>query len=309
MAGRGRPCRCESGKKAKYCCLKPESSLFNKPTVIKRRNQTYSHPKCYLRGLGDCSEKISGEHHMSESILNLMNNGRPTRVRGYPFASGPIYLSPAAQVSKVLCTFHNSDLSPLDEVGRAVYQAINDAWHRQGPQKIRVSGHDLERFFLQRLCAQHFGGVTALNGEHPHHTLDTGMVENMLIHNRWPAKAGPYIARPHVIPDFEAQYPGYEFAPIFGQSATGEDIVVGCRYVFNGLFFFLLLDPHYAPPHPLLADKLLCFRPSLIAAVEGYVGSRVEIQLDWMPGSKHGGDIVFPSVFLEELVSRPGAPV
>ena len=34
----------------------------------------YSNPKCYARILGNCSEKLTGEHFISRSVLKILGN-------------------------------------------------------------------------------------------------------------------------------------------------------------------------------------------------------------------------------------------
>ena len=63
-------CPCNSGKKAKFCCL--EANKWNKkPTILKIKNldSKYSNDKCYAKKIENCSSKISREHVISKNIL------------------------------------------------------------------------------------------------------------------------------------------------------------------------------------------------------------------------------------------------
>ena len=67
------PCPCGSGLSIAECeHLDPWDNRFRKPVPSLRPpspNTGYSHSRCYLRATMDCSEKISGEHPMSRSLL------------------------------------------------------------------------------------------------------------------------------------------------------------------------------------------------------------------------------------------------
>src|SRR5205823_951296 len=94
--------------------------------------QGLQHPECYARALSGCGREMSGEHYVSKSILELVENragqtSKSVRVTGLSFqqpgASQQFGIS--SLVGNILCKTHNSRLSPLDEAGRAMFTAMD----------------------------------------------------------------------------------------------------------------------------------------------------------------------------------------
>lgn len=109
----------------------------------------YSNPKCYARGLNDCSQRISREHYLSRRVLELWSdNGivvtNATDLRDEKFSS-PI--STGALASKILCERHNHALSALDQVGGDFGRFIRNKPVQ--PKYSVINGFDLERWMLK----------------------------------------------------------------------------------------------------------------------------------------------------------------
>ena len=106
--------------------------------------------------LSDCSLKLSREHFVSESLLELLNRDNDLRVSGFRWqeAGQEKVLSPNALASRVLCDRHNTALSPVDEIAVNLFTAFNEEGAtRSGRQLLHLfSGHDLERWLLKILC-------------------------------------------------------------------------------------------------------------------------------------------------------------
>ena len=109
------PCPCGSEKQLKECCLvggrlhkAPPNILPSGPLTGLRRDG------CYLAGTANCSDKLSGEHYISKTVLESI--GSTIRMEGVtwlpPGTSKVIGLN--ALTAKILCQRHNSALSPLD---------------------------------------------------------------------------------------------------------------------------------------------------------------------------------------------------
>ena len=156
------PCPCGlTNKMAKHCHLGGDNEF-----VVPERAQTrppgqrtgYAHPKCYARQLSDCSNEISGEHFMSEGVLQLLAGSTPgVEVRGASFQRGnphPLLTRPASLKAKVLCTRHNSALSPLDDLAKILFRFLLDVEELapQTPRALLVRGPDIERWMLKALC-------------------------------------------------------------------------------------------------------------------------------------------------------------
>jgi len=106
---------------------------------------------CYAHHLGNCHGGITGEHYLSESILEILNETRQLTVRGYPFLQGAEEcLPPAALKAKVLCAHHNSALSPLDDVAVRLFRWMHSiergTWTRD---RLVIDGPRLELWMLK----------------------------------------------------------------------------------------------------------------------------------------------------------------
>jgi hypothetical protein len=121
---------------------------------------------CWAAWLGDCSDKISGEH--------LITNGAfltdTVKVKGLPWCVDEFKtVGLASLVKNVLCTNHNSRLSEADAGAVQLRKALCDVADlsesrmRMPSQdwplkKFTVSGFALERWCLKTLVTIAFGG-------------------------------------------------------------------------------------------------------------------------------------------------------
>ncbi|MDX1922481.1 MAG: hypothetical protein SFW65_05080 [Alphaproteobacteria bacterium] len=111
------PCICGSEKSIAACHLDTDGRLrkplpnINPPSP----NTGYAHNGCYLNRTKDCSEKISKEHYISRSIIDQL--GSVIRMSGASWLQAGETLDTTVDnlTAKVLCTRHNSALSPLDD--------------------------------------------------------------------------------------------------------------------------------------------------------------------------------------------------
>lgn len=80
---------------------------------------------CYARALGDCSAKRSAEHYISRAVLKEVSGDKPPIVQGLRrLLDGPWPLT--ALTSNILCSHHNSALSPLDTEGAKVVRYLRN---------------------------------------------------------------------------------------------------------------------------------------------------------------------------------------
>jgi len=116
-----------SGEVIATCCGR-SGRLFraHKSTKPAGPQTFYSHRKCYARATRDCSDKISGEHYFSHTILEEMS---PLDViKGFTWPTGKsAAISSKSPTANVLCTRHNSALSPLDDRAGQFYRELVDA--------------------------------------------------------------------------------------------------------------------------------------------------------------------------------------
>ena len=155
------PCPCSSGQNYKDCCLQPDGlPLWSLPSLGPPGASTgASHPKCYLNSTTNCSTKLSREHYISKNILLQFER---LKASGFPWQAPDEDLEyrPDALTSKVLCTRHNSSLSPLDTAAGHAFRQITDAM-------IYVTRNSLSRrpaFFLASGDALELWGIKTLLG-------------------------------------------------------------------------------------------------------------------------------------------------
>jgi len=152
-----RVCPCGSGKAPLGCCLK--STGFRKRPAKTRPavpRTGRSHAQCYAAALKDCSQGISREHFVSDSLLKHIAGADTLTVAGFPWISegGTRVLTPSSLASKMLCGRHNSALSELDAQAIRFFKAFDDLhlWGHLNEDVMLFNGHDLERWFLKILC-------------------------------------------------------------------------------------------------------------------------------------------------------------
>jgi hypothetical protein len=134
----------------------------------------FQNPKCYAKGVGDCCRKLSAEHWVSKSIIELIDEGRGRKskvvsvTRSKPQELGvPRILGIGNLTGKVLCVAHNEMLSPLDSAGKKMFEAMEDIHYGcKTPNKRekvgRIDGDQLERFLLKVICGTLFSGNLGL---------------------------------------------------------------------------------------------------------------------------------------------------
>lgn len=167
-------CPCESGKKLKECCLRPKGKV--RPSHIKIKTSGsktgYGHPSCYAKSLGDCSEKISGEHYITHGILKKFISNGNVRIKGVPWIEkGSSKSLPAKKLrSNILCKRHNEALSPLDSVSIRILDCLEKidkaSVSEDAEEKIYLfNGYDIERWMLKTVCGVLFSRNGSMTGK------------------------------------------------------------------------------------------------------------------------------------------------
>lgn len=152
------PCPCESGKKAKFCCLRSARTWAKHPAPIKTKGPKtdLSNNKCYLNSLHDCSADLNKEHYISRSLLAELEHNNTIKVAGFSWQEPQTFslVGINSMVSKILCSRHNTALSPLDEEMGRFYRTVKDFknisnFHEKGEQFSVFNGFDLEKWILK----------------------------------------------------------------------------------------------------------------------------------------------------------------
>jgi hypothetical protein len=185
---------------------------------------------------------------MSKSVLKAIGStvvaadGMPWLPNGERRAIGINNLT-----AKILCTRHNSALSPLDDAAGEFFkklQLIHGDMQRRSLSRKRsfvlVSGETLELWMLKLACGLFYSKNAAKDGARliDDHALNDALVQEALLWGLWRDGCGLYFKAPqgHRIPTTNA----VTMAPLI---ATSEKRVVGSGLIISGLEFELIFDP------------------------------------------------------------------
>jgi hypothetical protein len=246
---------------------------------------------CWGASLGGCSDKISREHLVSESLFT----SDTVRVQGFPWCKEAKEIGISGLTAKILCVKHNNDLSPIDSAGAhgfATFREIRRLANvrqklKPGPRTVkryRIDGLGLERWFLKTLIN------LCYDGEYPigRSSQIAGKSSEELVRiayslDSFKGRAGLY---------FMAQVgmkidstDTVSFSPLIQKD--GLRIESG-MFSFRGQGFVLALEPE-GPPQPLhgvmlngenLGIAQLNFHNTKIFIKEGKYLSQ-ELTIDW----------------------------
>jgi hypothetical protein len=195
----------------------------------------YAHPRCYARGLNDCSKKISREHYISRNVLELLGGSAETS--GFQWLNGNEVSLPAdALASKILCERHNSALSPLDAATghlfgtlRNIDAALADDAPPSTTETYVVNGPDIQRWLLKCLI-----GLTSSGSVQPPALREHDYCVRILFGEAtWKPGWGLYLSPGPI----SQAYNGLSVAILNGQDGT----TWGARFNIAGLRFVLSL--------------------------------------------------------------------
>ena len=113
---------------------------------------------CYAASLGGCDKKRSGEHYVSETLLRAI--GDQIRVQGLPWCLTPRELPVQALTANVLCSRHNSLLSPLDDEAGRFFETLYRLHSGELGDFCKFDGAKIEQWMLKVLCGIVAAGVT-----------------------------------------------------------------------------------------------------------------------------------------------------
>lgn len=207
---------------------------------------------CWAASLGGCSEKISREHVVSQSLFM----SEQVLVQGFPWCPQPKLIGLSGLTAKILCAKHNSDLSELDTAGAKAFAAMREMMRLSNVratlkprnwtvQRYKIDGPRLERWFLKTLInlsfeGEYFIGLDSTEVGRPSKTL----VEICYGVRQFREHAGLYSAA-QVGQDIESND-----TVRFGALLKYQKYVVGGFFSFRGNRYLLFLEEASRPQLP-----------------------------------------------------------
>lgn len=278
------PCPCGSSRVGSKCCLDENGLISGFPAAARPTPLGTGVPnsKCYASPLGGCSQKITGEHYLSRTILGrLTADGGQLNLSKFAWQSPEEskILSPDAVKANVLCKAHNEALSAYDAIGgRFVELLLRSGSIDAGGLAATglFNGEDLERWFLKTLCGvvAMEANVRRLRWHAPIAWLKSlfGLTESM------PSQMGLWLNL-SAFEMFSDNSPSISATPI--DNPNGAD-PLGLRFYFSGLEFVLVCS-QFVGRSRYLPDARL--RPSLLSIeTPGYSKVRLGIHRYSPPG-------------------------
>ena len=254
------------------------------------------HKECWAACLGDCSNKITGEHVVTKGTFTVDS----IRVKGLPWCAEDFQtIGLASFVKNILCRTHNSRLSEVDDAAIELRKALCDivdlseARSEMQPQPwplktFSVDGLKLERWCLKTLVTIAIDGDIPIgDGDSAPGTVPRELVEIAFGLKRFqPPRAGLYWMGD----------PGDRVAVAEGVVVTTfsnpAKRISGARFVFWGLGLLLMLTNHLTLGGFVFnsADGTQALKPNvtrrpqrLSMGVHGLPSH--ELKLVWPPGT------------------------
>lgn len=236
------PCLCGSGRKSKSCCLKDSKTGYWFPpeciTKTPDPKTGFSHKKCYARSLMDCCSKISREHYISESVLQVIGKKKDLLASGFPQQEPNVeeLMSTNSLASKILCQRHNSALSPLDADAKRLVATLRAFDRRFGvlpsPKGFGNSvslqsnefelfnGHNIERWMLKTLC----GFLASKNVRIKGKKIIEFQIKHSWLEILFGMQPSPNGCGLYVIPSTTYTYDSFGFTPLIFEKRINEAV-------------------------------------------------------------------------------------
>lgn len=239
--------------------------------------------RCYMHELGNCEGPLSGEHLVSQVVIEVLRGRGDFTVSGLPWqeAGEEKPLAPGNLTANCLCRRHNSALSPIDSAAGLFFSGLRECMEGEiAPIPYLFSGHDIERWLLKTMKAMAVSrnlarGRVRLPGTFQR---DIDVIQMLEQPEAWPPAAGLYFIMP--IGARFVNDPRFRLQPWFDDA---QEEIVGLWASFIGLEFVMMIA---APDVSASSDlKRWLYRPSGIDISMG--SSRRVIELSWEDGLIH----------------------
>jgi hypothetical protein len=241
-------CPCGSGQKAKRCCLKTNGVLEKLPANIipDGPNSGFSHPKCFANADNNCSDTISHEHFVSETLLHQIEKDNTVKIAGSRWQTKEKFdiIPIPVLASKILCTRHNNALSALDAAIGYFSQTLQDYDDTTHPSvtllqnEVRLfAGEDIERWMLKCLIGATYSKNFAQR------SIKAECLDLLYGRIEWPSSWGLHIG---MITPGQVVYHSDSFLI---QTLTGgpNKLILMARFVLRGLPFNLVMGTPDSP--------------------------------------------------------------
>jgi hypothetical protein len=200
---------------------------------------------CWAACLGNCSDKMSREHIVTKAIY-LDNE---VTVSGMPWcANEPKKVGLASLTAKVLCVFHNSALSEIDQAALGFAEAMRESFrllqvrigcndHRWRIEKFPIDGYQLERWLLKTLINAAYNRGSPIGPD----SVEVGLPSKSLVEIAFGKKRFEPNAGLYGIYDEAENRPRYDGVDILTFN-TQANHVLGAVFSFLGFRLLLYLD-------------------------------------------------------------------
>jgi hypothetical protein len=289
------PCLCGSEATLRACCWNGREILPKPAQIRERLRVRYRNPRCYASARWNCSSKISGEHYLSRSVLSAFVGGRKAvSVSGHRWQKEKVQsIGISSLAAKVLCTEHNTALSPIDTLmARALTHLIGMDAVLQSPDPNAlavhcVNGHDLERWLLKA----YIGAMRAkewpdLGGGPlwtPPERLLRVLYDGRLLGNGHGLRVTappPGVRTPVPVPGTNSLY----LRPLSGAAELGKPSGYGCSLWMYGLTLNLVVPAAQDEKKVLVGDPgTMTYRPTELRWINE--NRFVSLLLCWHPNS------------------------
>ncbi|WP_155847655.1 hypothetical protein [Asticcacaulis benevestitus] len=285
-------CLCGSGRAAKTCCL-TGAGWRRMPARLGLHALSAGQAlnKCYMNALGSCEGKISGEHLISESVMDILSSEGEFTISGTPWLKPNEVKAVGFKslTANCLCQRHNSALSPLDAAAKDFFSALKSNFEgNSGTVDSLISGHDIERWLLKTLKALAVSRNLAIDNERiaGEFASDIRLLDLLDDPTSWPDGTGLYcIMKPG---DLTENHSRFQIAPLTTDSGS----LRGLATNMLGLHFLLLLEPLDRARNPDFS--LAVFRPGEI--IVRHPTARCRIVISWSDGAVHDGSLTLEPV-------------
>jgi hypothetical protein len=235
-----------------------------------------------MRALASCDGVLSGEHLVTEAVMQLLAGDGDFTIGGTPWLAPGEFRSvgPKSLTAKCLCRRHNSALHLLDDAALFLFKALRQVFEDDiNPAQAVVSGHDVERWLLKTLKAMAVSRNLA-RGQDPlagHFAAGVDVLALLDDVQAWPSGAGLYCTMQPG--DLTQNHNRFQLAPL----TNGNNEISGLWTNILGLSFILALAPLDLRFSPQIAGAV--YRPG--AVMVSHPTTQSIVHLSWADGRRH----------------------